>query len=73
MLTSKPLTNNTIKIAVDDDESKGDVYGGGLSDRDEVNGIEALAACVSLIKHRAWATDSVSNLELYIQILTTTN
>ena len=73
MLTSKPLTNNTIKIAVDDDESKGDVYGGGLSDRDEVNGIEALAVCVSPIKHRAWATNSVSNLELYIQILATTN
>ena len=64
MLTSKPLTNNTIKIAVDDDKSKGDVYGGGLSDRDDVNGIEALAACVSPIKHRAWATNSVSNLEL---------
>lgn len=65
MLTSKPLTNNIIKIAVDDDESKGDVYGCGLSDRDEVSGIEALAACVSPIKHRAWATISVSNLFKY--------
>ena len=65
MLTSKPLTNNIIKIAVDDDESKGDVYGCGLSDRDEVSGIEALAACVSPIKHRAWATNSVSNLFKY--------
>ena len=72
-LTSKPLINNTIKIAVNDDEYEGDVHGGGLSDEDEVDGIEALAARVSPIKHGAWATNSVSNLELNIQILTTTN
>ena len=72
-LTSKPLINNTIKIAVNDDEYEGDVYGGGLSDEDEVDSIEALAAHVSPIKHGARATNSVSNLELNIQILTTTN
>ena len=73
MLTSKPLINNTIKIADNDDEYEWDVRGGGLSDEDKVDGIEALAACVSPIKHGAWATNSVSNLEPNIQILTTMN
>ena len=73
MLTSKPLINNMIKIAVNDDEYEGDVHGGGLSDEDKLDGIEALAARVSPVKHGAWATNSVSNLEPNIQILTTTN
>ena len=73
MLTSKPLINNMIKVAVNDDEYEGYVHGGGLSDEDEVDGIEALAAHVSPVKHGAQATNSGSNLELNIQILTTTN
>ena len=44
---SKQTVNNMVKITLNDNEFEEDFYGGGLSDYDEINGPEAIAACNS--------------------------
>ena len=58
--SSKCTVNNTVKITVNDDEFE-DLYSGGLSDYDEVDGPEAIAAHNSPPKNGAQATSSVSD------------
>ena len=41
---SKRTVNNMVKITVNNDEFEEDLYGGGLSDYDEVDGPKAIAA-----------------------------
>ena len=60
--SSKHTVNNTVKITVNNNEFEEDLYGGGLSDYDEVDGPKAIAAHNSPPKNGAQATSFVSDL-----------
>ena len=57
----KHTAGNTVKITLNDNGLEEGPHG-GLSDWDEVEGPEAIAACNSPPKNGAWVTSSVSNL-----------
>ena len=57
----KCTAGNTVKITLNDDGLE-EGFHGGLSDWDEVEGPEAIAACNSPPKNGAQVTSSASNL-----------
>lgn len=54
------IVDSNVKVGIDYEDH--DWYGGGLSDRDEMNGSEAVAARLSPFKNGARATNSVSTI-----------
>ena len=57
---SRTIANAIVDAKVNIDKNN-DWYSGGLSDRNEMNGSEATAACLSPFKNGAWAMNSVSD------------
>ena len=56
--------NLKVKVVVLDNDDD-DLWGGRLSDEKEMDCPEAVAAHLSPLKNGAWATSSVSNIQLY--------
>ena len=58
---TKAIIDSKVKVGINCEDDGW--YGGGLSDRDEMNGPEAVTAHLSPFKSGAWATNSVSKFE----------
>ena len=63
----KAIIDSKVKVGINCEDN--DWYGSGLSDRDEMNGPEAVAAHLSPFKSGAQATNSVSKFRIYLNIL----